>query len=43
MKVAVLGAGTIVPGFLEAAAEIPELEIYAIWGAGKQPGAHDKI
>jgi predicted dehydrogenase len=32
MKVAVLGAGTIVPDFLEAAAEIPELEIYAIWG-----------
>jgi predicted dehydrogenase len=32
MKIAVLGAGTIVPDFLEAASEIPELEIYAIWG-----------
>ena len=32
MKAAVLGAGTIVPGFLEAAAEIPELEIAAIMG-----------
>lgn len=32
MKVAVLGAGTIIPAFLEAAEKIKELEIYAIFG-----------
>ena len=32
MKTAVLGAGTIVPDFLEAAEAIDELEIYAIFG-----------
>ncbi len=32
MKVAVIGAGTIVPDFLEAAEQIEELEIYAIFG-----------
>ncbi len=32
MKTAILGAGTIVPDFLEAAEKIPELEIYAIFG-----------
>lgn len=32
MKVAVIGAGTIVPDFLEAAGQIEELEVYAIFG-----------
>ncbi len=32
MRVAVLGAGAIVPDFLEASARIDELEIYAIFG-----------
>lgn len=32
MRVAILGAGTIIPDFLEAAARINELEIYAIFG-----------
>lgn len=32
MKTAVLGAGTIIPDFLEASARIEELEIYAIFG-----------
>lgn len=32
MKVAVLGVGTIVPDFLEAAEKIDELEIYALFG-----------
>lgn len=32
MKVAILGAGTIIPDFLEACAQIKELEIYAIFG-----------
>lgn len=32
MKVAALGVGTIIPDFLEASAEIEELEIYALFG-----------
>lgn len=32
IKTAVLGAGSIVPAFLEAAAEIDELEVYAVFG-----------
>lgn len=32
MKTAILGAGTIIPAFLEAAEKIEELEIYAIFG-----------
>jgi predicted dehydrogenase len=32
MNVAILGAGTIVPDFLEAASKIPEFRIYAIYG-----------
>lgn len=32
MRTAILGAGTIVPAFLEAASKIEELEIYAIFG-----------
>jgi predicted dehydrogenase len=35
MNVAILGAGTIVPDFLEAAAQIPEFHIYAIYGREK--------
>ena len=31
-RVAVIGSGSIVPDFLEAAAEVEELEIYAIFG-----------
>lgn len=32
MKIAILGAGTIVPDFLEAAGQLPEVEIEAIFG-----------
>lgn len=32
MRTAILGAGTIVPGFLDAVKKINELEIYAIFG-----------
>ena len=32
MRIAVIGAGTIVPVFLEAAERMPEIEIYAIFG-----------
>lgn len=32
MKTAILGAGTIIPAFLEAAEKIEELENYAIFG-----------
>lgn len=32
MKTAILGAGTIIPAFLEAAEKIEELEVYAIFG-----------
>jgi predicted dehydrogenase len=35
MNVAILGAGTIVPDFLEAAQKIPEYHIYAIFGREK--------
>ncbi len=42
MKTAILGAGTIVPDFLEAAKEIDELEIYAIFGReGSLPKLQD--
>lgn len=32
MKTAILGAGTIVPDFLETAKEVDEIELYAIFG-----------
>lgn len=32
MKTAILGAGTIIPGFLEAVKEVDALEVYAIFG-----------
>jgi predicted dehydrogenase len=32
LNIAILGAGSIVPDFLEAAAKCEELHIYAIWG-----------
>jgi predicted dehydrogenase len=32
MNIAILGAGSIVPDFLEAAAELEEVNLYAIWG-----------
>jgi predicted dehydrogenase len=35
MNVAIIGSGTIVPDFLEAASQIPEFHIYAIFGREK--------
>jgi predicted dehydrogenase len=32
MNVAILGAGSIIPDFMEAAARVPELQMYAIYG-----------
>jgi predicted dehydrogenase len=32
MNVAVLGAGSIIPDFMEAAAKVPQLQMYAIYG-----------
>lgn len=38
MKTAVIGSGSIVPDFMEAMAQIPELEAYAIYGREKSIG-----
>jgi predicted dehydrogenase len=32
MNIAILGAGSIIPDFLEAASKIEEINLYAIWG-----------